>query len=138
MSTPDILRQKGIKATWQRIAVYEMLKAKGHSTAEDIHASLIANLPTLSLATVYSILNLFYRKELIGEVGVYNNRSYFDITIGFHHHFICLRCGEIRNLDIPFCRALQEKKVEGNIVERFTGIFYGLCSRCSEEEGRKR
>jgi len=60
------LKDKGVSLTPQRMAIAEFLsKSKDHPTADEIHRFLQAKYPTMSLATVYSALELL--KEL-GEI----------------------------------------------------------------------
>ena len=136
MQTLEILRKNDLKATWQRVAVYESLKAKGHSTAEDIYKALAKKMPSLSLATVYSILRLFSQKGIIDEMKISNEKAYFDITTSFHHHFICTTCGKILDLDIPACGVLKTKNAQGNKIEKFSGVFYGVCKKCLKERSK--
>ena len=52
--TTQILREKGLKVTPQRIAVYNMLRSTTqHPNAETIYKTLEPANPTMSLATVY-------------------------------------------------------------------------------------
>ena len=56
----QILREKGLKVTPQRIAVYNMLcNTKEHPDAETIYKTLEPTNPTMSLATVYKTLDFF-------------------------------------------------------------------------------
>ena len=52
--TAQLLREKGLKVTPQRIAVYNMLLGTtAHPNAEMIYKTLEPTNPTMSLATVY-------------------------------------------------------------------------------------
>jgi len=72
-----------------------------HLTAEDIYAKIKEEFPSLSLATVYSILEIFRRAELIGEIRINFDKFCFDIRTDLHHHFLCRQSGEIFDVDIP-------------------------------------
>ena len=53
------LRQKGVTLTPQRMAIAEYLSnSKNHPTADEIHRVIRKKYPTMSLATVYSTLEL--------------------------------------------------------------------------------
>jgi len=95
------LRQAGLRPTRQRIALANLLFARGdrHVTAEGLHAEAYeAKLP-VSLATVYNTLNQFTEANLLREVACEGNKSYFDTNISNHYHFYVEGEGEL--IDIP-------------------------------------
>jgi|SRR5437016_1022681 len=95
------LRAVGLRPTRQRLALTQLLFAKGdrHVTAEQLHGEvLVARIP-VSLATVYNTLNQFTAAGLLREVVVEPGRSYFDTNIDDHHHFFCEANGLLQ--DIP-------------------------------------
>ena len=72
----QILREKGLKVTPQRIAVYNMLcNTKEHPDAETIYKTLEPTNPTMSLATVYKTLDFFKQLGLVQELNVGEGRS---------------------------------------------------------------
>ncbi len=133
----DDLHRKGLKATAQRVAIYEVLAEKGHASAEEIFEVLSNKMPMLSLATVYATLRLFSEKGLVEEMSIYNDKAYFDIRKPFHHHFVCQNCGAISDVDIPFCNTLKNMAVEQGKILRFSGVFYGICNDCMEKLNNK-
>ncbi len=95
------LRQAGLRPTRQRIALADLLFARGdrHVTAEGLHAEACeAKLP-VSLATVYNTLNQFTGANLLREVACEGNKSYFDTNTSNHYHFYVEGAGEL--IDIP-------------------------------------
>jgi Fur family iron response transcriptional regulator len=104
-SRPEIrgmLRQSGLRPTRQRVALAELLYAKGnrHISAEGLHEeALMRNVP-VSLATVYNTLHQFTEAGLLREVAVDGSKTYFDTNVDDHHHFFV----EDDNLvmDIPY------------------------------------
>ncbi len=97
------LREAGLRPTRQRIALADLLFAKGdrHVTAEGLHAEAdAANLP-VSLATVYNTLNQFTDANLLREVACEGNKSYFDTNISNHYHFYVDGDGDGELIDIP-------------------------------------
>ena len=50
----EILKEKGLKVTPQRLAVYSALKnTKSHPSAEDIHKMLLTDNPSISLSLIH-------------------------------------------------------------------------------------
>jgi len=134
METVDVFKTRNIRITPQRIGIYEVLKgAKTHLTAEEIYEKITSKFPALSLATVYSVLATLREKNLVREIRIKPEKSYFDLRVDGHHHFLCRICGKIYDVDIPFCDVLKKKRVGEFIIEEFQGYFYGVCKECRDE-----
>ena len=114
-----ILKEKGIRITPQRLGVYEIITAKNkHLTAEEIYRKMKIRFPAISFATIYSILDLYGRKDLLRERRIISGKSCFDGRMDSHHHFLCKKCGKIFDVDIPPCPVL--KSAEFSNVGRST------------------
>ncbi len=100
-NVPDILRQSGLRPTRQRVALAELLFARGdrHLTAERLHEEAVSNDVPVSLATVYNTLHQFTEAGLLREVAVEGAKTYFDTNTSNHCHFFCERDGVL--IDIP-------------------------------------
>ncbi len=95
------LRRHGLRPTRQRIALADLLFAKGdrHLTVEELHEEAVgANVP-VSLATVYNTLHQFTEAGLIRVLAVESAKTYFDTNTSDHHHFFVEGRNEI--LDLP-------------------------------------
>jgi Fur family ferric uptake transcriptional regulator len=86
------------------------------------------------LATVYRVINLLERLDLICRVNLRSESQGYLMRrpTGHHHHVICSQCG--RAVDFTNCDLSQlEKrlsretgfKIEGHLLE-----FYGRCPDC--------
>jgi Fur family iron response transcriptional regulator len=103
-ATPDIeirLRHCGLRPTRQRIALADLLFAKGdrHLTVEELHEEAIEAGVPVSLATVYNTLHQFTEAGMIRVLAVESAKTYFDTNISDHHHFFVEGRNEV--LDIP-------------------------------------
>ena len=95
------LRHHGLRPTKQRIALGELLFAKGdrHLSVEELHEeAIVAGVP-VSLATVYNTLHQFTEAGLIRVLGVEGAKTYFDTNTSDHHHFFVEGRNEV--LDVP-------------------------------------
>lgn len=134
--TAQLLREKGLKVTPQRIAVYNMLlSTTEHPDAETIYKTLEPTNPTMSLATVYKTLDFFKHLGLVQELNVGEGRSRYDATVQCHPHTVCRVCGRVDDLHLE---ALTEvaKKLVPNLdfeVECEQLILYGKCSDCRKK-----
>jgi Fur family iron response transcriptional regulator len=95
------LRDCGLRPTRQRIALADLLFAKGdrHLTVEELHEEASAAGVPVSLATVYNTLHQFTQAGMIRVLAVESARTYFDTNISDHHHFFVEGRNEV--LDIP-------------------------------------
>ncbi len=85
----EIFKENGIQITKQRLAVYKVLKELNtHVTAEMVLGVLAQRGISMTVATVYNILNLFAEKGMIIKVGSAGEPVIFDINTYQHVH-IC-------------------------------------------------
>ena len=97
----DRLRKAGLRPTRQRLALAQLLFARGdrHVTAEGLHEEAVAAGMPVSLATVYNTMHQFTEAGLLREVTVDGSRTYFDTNTGNHHHFYCEDDGTLMDID---------------------------------------
>jgi Fur family iron response transcriptional regulator len=88
-STRARLRGAGLRPTRQRVALAELLFARGnrHISAEALHDEALAADVPVSLATVYNTLHQFTAAGLLREVPLDGSKTYFDTNVSDHHHF---------------------------------------------------
>ncbi len=128
-----VLKDYEIRPTPQRIEVYRILLKRGkHLTADEIYEKVRVRMPAVSLATVYTVLDLFKQKNVINEIRIQFDKSCFEARIDPHHHFLCKKCKKVFDLNMRPCKVLEERKIEGNIIEELQGYFYGTCKDCLE------
>jgi Fur family peroxide stress response transcriptional regulator len=130
----NLLKEKGVKVTAQRIAILELLRNnKEHLTVERIFEEVKKKFPAISLGTVYAVLFVLRQKNLVSEVKIAPGKASFEARLDVHHHFYCLRCEKVTDINIPFCHTIEKREVEGNIIEECHGYFYGICKQCREK-----
>jgi Fur family peroxide stress response transcriptional regulator len=92
------LKQAGIRLTHQRLEIFkEVAKSEDHPDAETVYQEISNRLPTVSLDTVYRTLHLLSDLGLIDTLGTPTRGVRFDANTVSHHHFICTRCGTMRD-----------------------------------------
>ena len=134
--TAQILREKGLKVTPQRIAVYNMLmNTYEHPNAEMIYKSLEPTNPTMSLATVYKTLDFFKQLGLVQELNVGEPSSRYDAVVQCHPHTVCKVCGKVEDLHMEELTDVAKKLVPGLDfeVEMEQLILYGTCGACRKK-----
>ena len=134
--TAQILREKGLKVTPQRIAVYNMLiNTTEHPNAEMIYKTLEPTNPTMSLATVYKTLDFFKQLGLVQELNVGEGRSRYDADVDWHPHTVCTCCGTVGDLHMDALKNVSRKLAPelDFEVEMEQLILYGKCSKCRQK-----
>lgn len=134
-----IFKEKKLKLTPQRIAVYKYLTGtKEHPSAETIYKALQNDYPTMSLATVYKSLKTLTEVNLIQELNVGEGNFRYDGNTNEHCHIQCLSCGKVDDLeDLDLinlnqkAESLSKYKVVSNKV-----YFYGICTDCQTEDSQ--
>ena len=136
-----LLRDRGLKATPQRMAVHEATWNLVHASADDVAAWIAAQgTAKISAASVYNILTL------LADLGVYGRRSgrggkmVFDVRTGRHLHLYDTESGTWRDLEDEALLTWMEAHFKGR---RFRGYKIDgfevqlLCHPTRKGPGRK-
>ena len=134
-SSDAALRARGLRLTGPRRVILEgLLGTESHPTAEAVYRLVRRRLPSVSLGTVYRNLHLLVAEGLAAELPGPHAR--FDANMDAHHHFTCVRCGRIVDVDGPLAEP-QAEALRVRIAAR-TGLaithhrieFFGRCPQC--------
>jgi len=129
----SIFREKKLKLTPQRIAVYRYLQGtKEHPSAEIIYKALQPEYPTMSLATVYKALKTLVEVGLVQEINVGEGNFRYDGNVCAHPHIQCVNCGKVDDVENVCFNDLNDKIRPYTKYEVLTNqvYFYGLCENC--------
>ena len=136
------LRARGLRLTGPRRVVLDVVRStESHPTAEGIHQMVRRRLPRVSLGTVYRNLRLLVAEGLVKELPGPHAR--FDGNVTEHHHFTCLVCGRISDVQgpatEPHSRALCGRVAAqgGFSVTHHRIEFFGRCPECQRRAGAK-
>ena len=130
---PDACRKAGLKVTHQRMAVYAMLAAtEAHPTPEDVYSVIRAQLPSLSLGTVYKILDQFHKHGFLRKVSTEGHVARYDANTEVHHHLVCAGCGLIQDVHVeqPLAAMAPMPEAPDFAVTSYDILFHGLCKDC--------
>ncbi len=141
----DILRQKGLKITNQRIRVLEVLSNSNdkHLTAEEIYELIKVDCPEIGLATVYRTIQLLLELNLVDRINLDDGFVRYEIgnmdenrPKHHHHHLICLICGKVFSFEDDLLDEL-EKRIMDNVAFKVLDHevkLYGKCKDCLAKE----
>ncbi len=129
----ELLKQKGMKITPQRVAIYEaVVKLKNHPTAERITEYIKKNYPNISVGTVYKVLDSLVENQLLKKVKNEKDVMRYDAIIEQHHHLYCTETERIEDYEDPeldklISKYFKQKKIKGfkvkDITLQITGEF---------------
>lgn len=129
------LKEKGVITTSQRIEILEYIKKNmDHPTADDVFHAMKDRFPTMSLATVYNILEKFVEVGEIRQLSIRREKACFDGETHIHHHLFCNACGRIVNLPANGHDLKAETSFVPHRIEDVQAYFYGTCSACVKKE----
>ncbi len=134
-------RARRIRVTPQRLAVYRALAADtGHPTAETIHARVGSGLASLSLATVYRILECLKNERLVRRISTTENAGRFDANLKPHQHLVCRECGSVTDVEEP---SMARFPLTGAVrlrfeVEELEIRIIGKCESCGRKSGSRK
>ena len=133
----SIFREKKLKLTPQRIAVYKYLQStKEHPSAEVIYRALQPEYPTMSLATVYKALKTLVEVGLVSEINVGEGNFRYDCASNCHPHIQCVSCSRVDDLpgvDFSELNNIAIEKSDYDIISNKV-YFYGVCAECRKKQ----
>ncbi len=128
------LRARGQRVTLPRLLVHRHVRRRpGHVTAEQLHAELAPEAPSLSPATIYSTLDLLDDLGFVRRVSTPRGTTVYDPRTEIHHHAICRRCGRIADLDATVdARAAEQAAARAGFrVDHGELQLSGMCAACA-------
>lgn len=133
--TPErFLRQHGLQVTAQRLAVVRAVEARPHSTADDIHAVVVADIGAISRQAVYDSLAALADKGLLRRIEPAGSSVRYESRVGDnHHHLICRSCGRTVDVDcaVGETPCLTAADGAGYEIDEAEVIYWGRCPECS-------
>lgn len=134
----QILKEKGLKLTSQRLAVIDVLVRKGHlhPGASFIYKEAKKKCPSLSLSSVYANINELFRYGIIKSLEFDGKENRCEGNLEEHINLICEHCGKITDFEVPV--ALNQKEIAkktGFLITNNRLEYYGYCGECTKSKG---
>lgn len=127
-----LLKNEKLKVTHQRLLVAQTIfSIHSHFTADSLLEMFKDKRSEISKATIYRILNIMVRGNLLIEHDFGKDYKFYEHVIGHEHHdhIICINCGRIVEFLDPKIEELQEQaaKANGFRIKRHRLNIYGEC-----------
>ena len=133
----NLLKDNGLKVTFQRMTILEHIERHGHMSIDDIYEEVVKLHPSLSLATVYKNIILMLENAVLVEVPITGKKSKYELVKDDHIHLVCTECGEVEDKahDVHADKLFASiTKQENFTVSKQQINLYGVCEACQIEE----
>lgn len=134
----DYLAKHHKRRTPERFAILDSaMSTPDHFTIESFHGKLETQGFHVSLATIYSTLELLVDCGLVRRHRFGSDSARYERTAGStnHHHLVCSRCGKVKEVrDASLSEAISSIRYPGFAASYFSLNIYGLCRACQKRE----
>jgi len=139
--TKKQLHESGFKLTPQRETTLLVLleNEKDHLSAEEIFFFVKQKNSDIGLATVYRTLDILVDLKIVDKISFDDGVARYDLrkegAKHFHHHLLCLECGNIEEINEDLLGNVEEI-VEKNfhfVVKDHRLTFHGICQNCQNK-----
>jgi Fe2+ or Zn2+ uptake regulation protein len=130
----QLLRERSLQVTAQRMAVLRAVHARPHCRAENVTEEVRAEIGSISRQAVYDALGVLVEKGLIRRIQPAGSPALYEFrTEEDHHHVVCRVCGKMVDVSMTVNPAPSLKaaaRESGFRVEEAEVIFTGTCPSC--------
>jgi Fur family ferric uptake transcriptional regulator len=129
----DLLRQRGIQVTAQRLAVLRAVSSQPHTTADAVAEVVRGEIGAISLQAVYDALGVLVAEGIIRRIQPAGSSARFEDRVGDnHHHLICRICGRVVDVDCAVGSApcLTAGDDSGYEIDEAEVAYWGRCPDC--------
>ncbi len=130
-------RARGLRITPQREAVFHLLEEtqEEHPTAESLHVRATRRRPSMSLRTIYAILDELEGVGAVRPLDLGTGSTRFCTNPARHHHLVCERCGKVKNVFVDAGPVeIPPEQRAGFWIKEQAVVFRGLCADCRGEQ----
>jgi Fur family transcriptional regulator, stress-responsive regulator len=130
----ELLRERGLRVTAQRLAVLHAVPGESHVTADAVAESVRAEVGTISLQGVYDALGALVDAGLVRRIQPAGSPALFESRVADnHHHVICRSCGRVADVDCAVGAApcLTADDDHGFEIDEAEVVYWGWCPECS-------
>ncbi len=131
------LRPLGLRLTPQRLAIAEVVvNSADHPSVRDIYERVRAFFPYVTIATVYSTLDVLEQAGVVQELP-FQRLSRYDANLSPHANLVCIGCSLVLDSDVgeeTVAELLELVTKESDFQVSSQRLdFYGWCSGCDRD-----
>ena len=129
----ELLRQRGLRVTAQRLAVLRAVSDAPHVAADVVAEQVRSEIGWISIQAVYDALAALTEKGLLRRIQPAGSPARYEGRVGDnHHHLICRVCDRMVDVDCavgaPPCLTAAEDF--GYEIDEAEVIYWGRCPDC--------
>lgn len=135
----NILQEHGLSQTKHRQLVLDILGATHQFlTADQLYLEIVKQDESVSLSTVYRIVDVFTQKGILHKVMMEGSaQAYYELAHAHHcHHLICTECHRV--IHIEGCPIQSYEHTIANqyafIIQDHRLEIYGICKDCQAHQ----
>ena len=131
----NLLSERGLQVTAQRLAVLRAVSTQPHATAEELTELVRREIGSISRQSVYDTLAVLTEVGLIRRIQPVGSAARYEDRVGDnHHHVICRDCGNLADVDCavgsaPCLTAIDDL---GYQIDEAEVAYWGRCPACQQ------
>ena len=132
----EILRQRGLRVTVQRLAVLRAVSSAPHVTADVVADHVRGEIGAISVQAVYDALAVLTEKGLLRRIQPAGSPARYERRVADnHHHLICRGCGRMVDVDCAVGEPPCVMPVDdfGYAIDEAEVIYWGRCPDCLDQ-----
>jgi Fe2+ or Zn2+ uptake regulation protein len=136
----EILRERGLRVTAQRLAVFKAVSDDPHVSADVVVESVRREIGWISVQAVYDALATLTDAGLLRRIQPAGSPARYEGRVGDnHHHLICRVCDRMVDVDCAVGHAPCLTAVEdaGFEIDEAEVVYWGRCPECILQEQRR-
>lgn len=129
----QLLRERGVQVTAQRLAILRAVSERPHATADDLIVDVRSRIGTVSRQAVYDSLAVLVDKGLLRRIEPAGSPARFEDRTGDnHHHLICRGCRAMFDIDcaVGYTPCLTADDDHGFEIDEAEVVYWGRCPDC--------
>ena len=129
----ELLRQRGLRITPQRLAVLRAVSDAPHATTDTVADTVRREIGAISVQAVYDALAALTETGLLRRIQPAGSPARYEDRVGDnHHHLICRACERMVDVDCTVGAApcLDAGEGFGYEIDEAEVIFWGRCPDC--------
>ena len=134
----EILRERGLRVTAQRLAVLRAVSRTPHVTADVVADVVRDELGSISTQAVYDVLGALTENGLLRRIQPAGSAARYEDRVGDnHHHLICRVCDRMVDVDCAVGDApcLTAAGDSGYEIDEAEITYWGRCPECANQKG---
>lgn len=133
----ELLRERGLHVTPQRLAVLGAVTSHPHITADSALEQVRTSIGSISRQAVYDCLSALVEADIVRRIEPAGSPARYETRVGDnHHHVVCRSCGALADVDcaVGDTPCLTAADDQGFVIDEAEVVYWGTCPQCRNEQ----